>query len=468
MNPASVLLVDDDASLRQVIEYTLREHGHSVVAVSAGTEALRRIDEGFDLVVTDVMLGDMSGLEVLAQTRARTPHTAVIVITAYGAIQDAVQAMKLGAHDYLTKPFDLEALALVVEKALRYRALTQENLRLRAELVDQFSFENIIGVSPKMQAIFATLRTVAASDATVLITGETGTGKELIARALHHNSERRVGPLVTVNCAAIPEALLESELFGHVKGAFTGAVHDKKGKFELAHGGTIFLDEIAELGGALQAKLLRTLQEREIEPVGGTVTRKIDIRVVAATNRDLSEAVQRGRFRDDLFYRLAVVPIVLPPLRERREDIPLLVGHFLRKHAKGRELTVTPEALALLRASEWRGNVRELENICERMVLFLSGNVVTAADVPQAIQPARARPAGFSIELPADGISLDEVEKTVILQALERTNWNRSQAARFLRIPRHILLYRMQKFGLADPRTGEARQNGAPTQKCRG
>ena len=265
MKTARILVVDDDANLRRVMEFTLSERGHAVVAVGSGTEALRRLDEGFDLIVTDVRLGDHSGLDILAEAKARAPQTAVIVVTAYGAIQDAVRAMKLGAHDYLTKPFDLEALALTAEKALRFRALAEENLRLRAELVEQFSFENIIGVSPKMQAVFATLRTVAAADATVLISGETGTGKELIARALHHNSPRRNEPFVTVNCAAIPETLLESELFGHVKGAFTGAIHDKKGKFELADGGTIFLDEIGELGGALQAKLLRVLQEREFE-----------------------------------------------------------------------------------------------------------------------------------------------------------------------------------------------------------
>ncbi len=460
MNTARILLVDDDANLRQVIEYSLCERGHSVVAVESGDEALRRLDEGFDLVITDVILGDISGLEILAQTKARTPHTAVIVITAHGAIQDAVRAMKLGAHDYLTKPFDLEAMALVVDKALRYRALTQENVRLRAELTERFSFENIIGVSPKMQAVFATLRTVAASDATVLITGETGTGKELIARALHHNSERRGGPLITVNCAAIPEALLESELFGHVKGAFTGAIQNKKGKFEIADGGTIFLDEVAELGGALQAKLLRVLQEREVEPIGGTATRAIDVRVVAATNRDLSQAVRRGAFRDDLFYRLAVVPIDLPPLRERREDIPLLVEHFLRKHGKGGELTVTPEAMALLRAYDWPGNVRELENICERIALFVAGTAVTAADIPQAIHFGPPRTEGFRVDLPAGGISLDEVEKAVILQALERTNWNRSQAARFLRIPRHILLYRLQKFGLTEHPAHNPQPNG--------
>jgi DNA-binding NtrC family response regulator len=448
MKTARILVVDDDAHLRRVMEFTLSERGHAVVAVGSGAEAVRRLDEGFDLIVTDVRLGDHSGLDILAEAKARTPHTAVIVVTAYGAIQDAVRAMKLGAHDYLTKPFDLEALALTVEKALRFRALAEENLRLRAELIEQFSFENIIGVSPKMQAVFATLRTVAAADATVLISGETGTGKELIARALHHNSPRRNEPLVTVNCAAIPETLLESELFGHVKGAFTGAIHDKKGKFELADGGTIFLDEVSELGSALQAKLLRVLQEREIEPIGGTRTRGVDVRVVAATNKDLAEVVRTGGFRDDLFYRLAVVPIVLPPLRERREDIPLLVNHLLRKHAGGRELKVTAEALALLRAHDWPGNVRELENVCERIAIFLQGDTVTAAQVPEPIRSGQRQAERFAIHLPDEGASLDEIEKALIMEALERNAWNQTKAARFLRIPRHILLYRLQKFGL--------------------
>ncbi len=448
----NILVVDDDESLRSVIEYSLRERGCSVTAVGRGAEALQRLEQGFDLVITDVMLGDVSGMEVLAETKARSPQTAVIVITAYGAIEDAVRAMKLGALDYLTKPFDLEALALVVEKALRYRALAAENVRLRSELAERFSFENIIGVSAKMQAVFTALRTVAASDATVLITGETGTGKELVARALHHNSARRDGPFVAVNCAAIPETLLESELFGHVKGAFTGAIQHKKGKFEIANGGTLFLDEVAELGGALQAKLLRALQEREIEPLGSTAPRRVDVRVVAATNRDLTSAVTAGTFRSDLFYRLMVVPIALPPLREREDDIALLVTHFLRKHAKGRDLGVTPVALALLRAYSWPGNVRELENICERIVLFLSGDTVTAADIPDTVKARRSGAPGFLVELPDEGISLEEVEKAVIVQALERSNWNRAQAARFLRVPRHILLYRMQKFGLTDAR----------------
>lgn len=448
----TILVVDDDESLRSVIEYSLRERGHTVVAVGSGSEALQRLQDGFELVITDVQLGTVSGMDVLAETKARIPQIGVIVITAYGAVEDAVRAMKLGALDYLTKPFDLETLALIVEKALRYRALAEENVRLRSELSERFSVENIIGVSPKMQAVFAALRAVAASDATVLVTGETGTGKELVARALHYNSARRDGPFVPVNCAAIPETLLESELFGHVKGAFTGASQNKKGKFEIANGGTLFLDEVAELGGALQAKLLRALQEREIEPLGSTTPRRVDLRVVAATNRDLAEAVNAGTFRSDLFYRLAVVPIALPPLRGRVEDIPLLVSHFLRKHTKGRDVGVTPDALGLLRAYRWPGNVRELENVCERIVIFLSGDTVTVADVPDTVKAKSTAATAFSVELPDEGISLDEVEKAVIVQALERSKWNRAQAARFLRVPRHILLYRMQKFGLTDAR----------------
>jgi two-component system NtrC family response regulator len=447
----NILVVDDDTSLRSVIEYSLRERGYAVVAVGRGAEALERLEEGFELVITDVMLGDVSGMDVLAETKARSPQTAVIVITAYGAIEDAVRAMKLGALDYLTKPFDLEALALIVEKALRYRALAEENVRLRSELAGRFSFEHIVGVSAKMQAVFTTLRTVAASDARVLITGETGTGKELVARALHHNSARRNGPFVAVNCAAIPETLLESELFGHVKGAFTGAVQNKKGKFEIANGGTLFFDEIAELSGPLQAKLLRALQEREVEPLGGTAPRRIDVRVIAATNRDLASGVITGTFRSDLFYRLAVVPIALPPLRERGDDIPLLVTHLLRKHANGRDLSVTPAALGVLRAYHWPGNVRELENICERIVLFLSGNTVTVADVPELIKFCKQGTGGFSVQLPEEGVSLEAIEKAVIVEALERHRWNRTKAAQFLRIPRHVLLYRLQKFGLSGP-----------------
>jgi len=451
MKTARILLVEDDAGLRRTLEYDLARRGHSVVPVGSADEALQRIEDRFDLTITDVKLGNASGFDVLAETRARAPARGVIVITAYGTIQDAVRAMKLGADDYITKPFDLDTLALLVEKTLRYRSLAEENFRLRAELVERFSFENIIGVSAPMKAVFATLHKIAASDATVLIRGETGTGKELIARALHHNSERRSEPLVTVNCAAIPEALLESELFGHVKGAFTGAIQNKKGKFEIADRGTIFLDEVGELGGPLQAKLLRVLQEREIEAVGGTAPIPIDVRVVAATNTDLEAAVERGTFREDLFYRLAVVPIRLPPLRERREDIPLLVAHLLRKHAKGRELKVTSEAMRLLQSHDWPGNVRELENVCERITIFVTGDTVRAADIPEFATGRREAPGRFSLVLPEEGVSLEEVEKTVILEALRRSDWNRSQAARFLRIPRHILIYRMQKFEITAP-----------------
>jgi DNA-binding NtrC family response regulator len=452
MKTARILLVEDDDGLRRTLEYDLNRRGHSIVAVASAAEGIRRIEEGFELLITDVRLGDASGFDVLAESKARVPQLGVIVITAYGTIQDAVRAMKLGADDYITKPFDLDALALLIERTLRYRSLAEENIRLRAELVERFSCENIIGVSAPMKAVFDTLRKVAASNATVLIMGETGTGKELIARALHHNSERCGGPLVTVNCAAIPEALLESELFGHVRGSFTGAIQDKKGKFQIADGGTVFLDEIAELGGPLQAKLLRVLQEREIDPVGATASIPVDVRVVAATNTDLEAAVREGKFREDLFYRLAVVPLRLPPLRERREDIPLLVAHLLRKHAKGRDLRISPEAMRVLQSHRWPGNVRELENVCERIAIFVTGDSVTAPDIPTFAGGGPAVTDGFSFVLPDEGVSLDEVEKAIILEALNRTGWNRSHAARLLRVPRHILLYRMQKFGIEKER----------------
>jgi two-component system NtrC family response regulator len=355
--------------------------------------------------------------------------------------------MKLGAYDYLTKPFSRDELRLVVAKALSYSGLQEENARLREELSAKVDFAHLVGISDEMQQVFDMVRRVAATEATVLITGESGTGKELIARAIHNGSERRQGAFIAVNCAAIPAELLESELFGHVKGAFTGAVKDRKGKFELADGGTLFLDEVGELPVELQPKLLRALQEREIEPVGGT-PRRIDVRVVAATNRDLEAAMGEGTFREDLYYRLAVIPVQLPALRQRRSDIPLLVQHFLQKHGGGAAVTVDAAALAALTAYDWPGNVRELENAVERMLILRRGEVIGEVDLPPKVRGEGKPASGGVLNLPVEGYPLEELEKEAVLEALRRTGWNQTKAAAFLRIPRHILIYRMEKFGI--------------------
>jgi two-component system NtrC family response regulator len=399
------------------------------------------------VVITDIQMPNLSGYEVLKKIKADSPETLVIVITAFGSVERAVEAMKLGAYDYLTKPFSRDELRLTVAKALSYSGLQEENVRLRDELSARVDFTHLVGISDEMQQVFDMVRRVAATEATVLITGESGTGKELIARAIHNGSERRGGEFVAVNCAAIPAELLESELFGHVKGAFTGAIKDRKGKFELADGGTLFLDEVGELPVELQPKLLRALQEREIEPVGGT-PRRIDVRVVAATNRDLEAAMGEGTFREDLYYRLAVIPVHLPALRQRRSDIPLLVRHFLQKHGGGAAVSVDAAALAALTDYDWPGNVRELENAVERMLILRRGEVIGAGDLPPKVRGQEKPAAGGVLNLPAEGYSLEALEKEAVLEALVRNDWNQTRAAAFLRIPRHILIYRIEKFGI--------------------
>jgi two-component system NtrC family response regulator len=448
MKPQTILIIDDDDSLRRVIEFTLHEAGYRVLTAADGAEGLRLFAlERPPVVITDIQMPSLSGYDVLKKIKAESPGTLVIVITAFGSVERAVEAMKLGAYDYLTKPFSRDELRLVVAKALSYSGLQEENVRLREELSSRVDFAHLVGISDEMQQVFDMVRRVAATEATVLITGESGTGKELIARAIHNGSERREGAFVAVNCAAIPAELLESELFGHVKGAFTGAVKDRKGKFELADGGTLFLDEVGELPVELQPKLLRALQEREIEPVGGT-PRRIDVRVVAATNRDLETAMGEGTFREDLYYRLAVIPVQLPALRQRRSDIPLLVRHFLQKHGGGAAVTVDAAALAALTAYEWPGNVRELENAVERMLILRRGETIGEADLPPKVRGEGKPAAGGVLNLPAEGYPLEELEKEAVLEALRRTGWNQTKAAAFLRIPRHILIYRMEKFGI--------------------
>jgi two-component system NtrC family response regulator len=439
------LLIDDDESLRRVTEFTLHEAGYRVLSAADGTEGLRifRLEQP-GVIITDIQMPGLSGYEVLKQVKAEQPDTLVIVITAYGTVEKAVEAMKLGAFDYLTKPFSRDELVLVTGKAFAYRGLKHENQRLRQELAEKIDFTRLVGISDEMQQVFEVVRRVAATEATVLIGGESGTGKELIARAIHSGSERQAAPFVPVNCAAIPRELLESELFGHVRGAFTGAVKDRKGKFELADGGTLFLDEVGELPMELQPKLLRALQEREIEPVGGSV-RRIDVRLVAATNRDLEAAIEDGGFREDLYYRLAVIPVHLPPLRQRKADIPLLVRHFLGKHGN---VPCSEAAMEALAAYGWPGNVRELENAVERMVILRRGEGIDLDDLPPKIRRPRQAAPGGVLNLPDEGYSLEELEKEAVLEALRRNNWNQTRAAAFLRIPRHTLIYRLEKYGI--------------------
>jgi two-component system NtrC family response regulator len=443
-----ILIIDDDASLRRVLEYNLQEAGYEVLAAADGENGLLLFDEHRPLlVITDLKMPGMGGFQVLAAVKERSPTTLVIVITAFGAVETAVEAMKLGAYDYITKPFNRDELRLVVQKALEMQGMSEENRRLKEELSDRADFRNIVGISREMERVFDTVRKVADTEATILITGESGTGKELVARAIYSLSSRRNGPFVAVNCAAIPRDLLESELFGHVKGAFTGAVRDKTGKFQLADGGTLFLDEVGELPIELQPKLLRALQEKTAEPVGGTSPQKLDVRVVAATNADLEEAIAAGTFRDDLYYRLSVIPLHLPPLRERRDDIPLLIRHFTAKHGGGK-VAFAPEALAVLREYPWPGNVRELENTVERLLILRNSDVIGAADLPDKIAGRTSLGRGRVVNLPPDGYSLEELEREVVLEALERNAWNQTKAARFLRIPRHTLIYRMEKYSI--------------------
>lgn len=448
----AILIIDDDASLRRVLEYNLREDGFRVVTAQAGAEALERCrTERVDLVVTDIRMPEMSGLELLTRLKAIEPELPVIVLTAHGTIDSAVEAMKLGAADYLTKPFNREQLKAAVRKTLNVAALKRENLHLRQMVAERFSFANMIAGSRAMRAVTEMASRVAQTDATVLLDGESGTGKELLAKAIHANSARARGPFVTINCGAIPEQLLESELFGHRRGSFTGAVADKRGKFEAADRGTIFLDEIGELPLLLQVKLLRVLQEREIDKIGDTRSIKVDVRVIAATNRDLEKMIADATFRDDLYYRLAVVSIRMPPLRERTDDIPLLVDHFLDKHVgrTGRQRpTVDKGVYSAFSLYAWPGNIRELENVIERALVLDKDGVIGLDDVPQPLKARDRRVTALRMELPDEGVPLEEVERELLRAALEKHDWNQTRAAAYLNITRSTLLYRMQKFGL--------------------
>ncbi len=453
----TVLVVDDDESLRRVVEYNLQEEGHRVLTAVDGPEGWRQFQaEAVDLVLTDVRMPEMDGIELLTRLKAMQPDLPVIMLTAHGTIDSAVDAMKLGAFDYLTKPFNRDQLKTAVWKALEVAELTSENRYLREVIADRLSFANMIAGSRAMRAVTDTAGRVAQSDTTVLLEGESGTGKELLAKAIHFHSPRARAPFVTINCGAIPEQLLESELFGHRRGSFTGAVGDKRGKFEAADGGTIFLDELGELPVQLQVKILRVLQEREIDKVGETRPVKVNVRVIAATNRDLEKMVADGTFRDDLYYRLAVVSIRVPPLRERADDIPLLVDHLLDKHTRrlGRERPlVEKDVYSALNLYGWPGNIRELENVIERALVLDRDGVLGLDDLPERLRTREHRVANLRMELPDEGVSLEDVERELLLAALEKHNWNQTRAAAFLNITRSTLLYRMQKFHLERDKT---------------
>lgn len=452
MNTQSILIVDDDESLRRIIEYNLKQRGYHTIAVDSAEKALEALRKShFNLLISDMKLPGKDGVELMMEAKELRPDLPVIFITAFGTIEKAVEAMKAGAYDYVTKPFERDDLLMTVDKVLEYQRLKDENVKLRSELDSRYGFSNIIGSSLAMQEIFATVKKVAPTDATVLITGESGTGKELIARAIHLISDRARSPMVTVNCAAIPHDLLESELFGYVAGAFTGAVKEKMGKFVVADGGTIFLDEIGDLHPDLQAKLLRVLQERVVEPVGSNESISIDIRVITATNQDLGEKVRNGAFREELFYRLKVIPIQIPPLRERADDIPLLIDHFMKQFSMDKTITIEPDALEMMKNYRWPGNVRELENVIKRLVILNHGGKIKPSDLPNEI----VGDIEGSTPIESNGgegnySALIESEIRLITEALRYCGWNQSKAAMRLGIPRHILIYRMKKYNIRE------------------
>ncbi len=450
-----LLIVDDEKALREAVAERLADHGFAVEQADSGEDALQRLaDFAFDVLVTDLRLPGIDGRKVLDAARERYPDIIAIVITGFGTVKDAVEAIKQGASDFITKPFQFDALLHVLNSALEQKRLKSENAYLRSQLEERYKLDGLVGRSPVMKDLFHLLEIVAATSSTVLITGETGTGKELAARAIHHNSSRRANRFVAINCSAIPETLLEAELFGHARGAFTGAVGTRQGRFEQAHKGTLFLDEVGTMSPALQAKLLRVLQEREFERVGDSHTIKVDVRVIAATHSDLEKMVADGAFREDLYYRLNVIPVKLPPLRDRREDIPLLVQHFVQRLSadQGRgPATVSQDAMRKLMAYAWPGNVRQLENAVERALAFSQGRgQIDVQDFSPDIQnqPASAEP--IEPWLPDEGLDLERymsgVELALIRRSLERTRGNKRQAAQLLNLKRTTLIEKLKRL----------------------
>lgn len=455
----NILVVDDEIELREAISAYLNQDGYEVQQASSGEEALESLKKNaFDILITDMKLPGLDGNAVLQEALAIYPEIIGIIITGYGTVESAVQAMKSGAYDYIAKPFQLLEISLLIRQALERRRLKEENAYLKTQLKEKYRFESIIGNSKPMREIFQLVETIAVTNSTVLITGETGTGKELIAKAIHFNSQRKDQKIVSLNCGAIPETLLESELFGHVKGAFTGAHQTRIGKFEQAHRGTIFLDEIGNMSPSLQVKLLRVLQEREFERVGGVEPVKVDVRIIAATSANLKDMVERNEFRSDLYYRLNVIQIHLPVLKDRREDIPLLTKHFIEKYCQNSNLelkTMSQEAMKILMNYNWPGNIRQLENAIERAVALVgTRNLILSSDLPSEIQKTNANLFLSEIYIPDEGVNfkteISHVERELILQGLKKSGGNKKQAAKLLNLKRTTLIEKLKRLNLLD------------------
>ncbi len=446
MQNGNILIIDDEPKMCKILRFALEPVGYQVTTAESAEEGVEKFDSAeFDLVLTDLKMPGKDGLYVLDTVKKKRPDTEVILMTAYATAQNAVDAMKKGAYDYIIKPFEMDELKFKVNHIMEKRKLAAENIQLKQELKDRYSLDNMIGMSGVMQEVYKMVEKVAPTDATVLIRGESGTGKELVAQAIHHLSPRASEPFIAVNCGALPESLLESELFGHEKGAFTGADKMKLGRFELAGAGTIFLDEIGEISAATQVKFLRVLQNRQIERVGGTKTLEIKARTITATNRDLEEMLRDNAFREDLYYRINVFPITLPPLRDRKEDIPNLVGHFLKKLGRA-EGDIDSLSLNQLLKYRWPGNVRELENVIERALIMSGTGKITLDDLAPHVKNLPASPGSASLEIPDEGLSLEQVEIDLIKNALTKTNGNKSRAAKLLGITRRKLYSMMERL----------------------
>ncbi len=444
-----ILFIDDDINFGKLIKTLLQKNEYEVTLAYNGIEGLNCFqNNGYDIIIVDLQMPQKSGIEVIREIRKTDKRALIILITAYGDIETALKACEIGADDYLTKEFTIERLLFILKKNIGFRKLQQENNLLRQELVNKFQFKDLVVHSSKMEDIMKVAVRVASSDATVLILGESGTGKELVARLIHYNSQRKDKPLVTINCPSIPDNLLESELFGHVKGAFTGAIRERRGKFELANNGTIFLDEIGDLQKGLQSKLLRVLQEHEIERLGDSKTIKIDVRVIAATHKNLRKLVEEGKFRQDLYYRLNVIPIMIPPLRKRKEEIPSLIDFFINRYGNGQKFSIDPEVIEVFKRYEWPGNVRELENIIERAVVLSNDGQIRLDNLSLDILDQSEGNFDIFKNIQEVDFSLENIEKLTVEEALNRSNGNKSQAARILGIPRHRLVYLIKKLNL--------------------